>query len=78
MLLPIKLNTRKDGGDQEWINFYLNTFVVLHPNADIKTVEAKFKKVYETNANEQIKDAKAKYNFKETICTDCSHCWICT
>ncbi len=65
MLLPMKLNQRNNGGDQEWLNFFLNTFVVLHPNADLKKVEAKFEKVYETNAREQIADAKVKFNFKE-------------
>ena len=45
MLLPIKLNLRKGREDKNWINFYLNTFVVLHPDADIKKVEEKFKKV---------------------------------
>ncbi len=67
MLLPMKLNERNNGGDMEWLNFFLNTFVVLHPNADLKKVEAKFEKVYETNAREQIADAKVKYNFKESF-----------
>jgi hypothetical protein len=30
-------------------------------------VEAKFKHVYEDNASEQIEEARAKYNYKETI-----------
>ncbi len=67
MLLPMKLNTRNNGGDQEWLNFFLNTFVVLHPNADVKKVEEKFSKVYDANAKDQIKDARAKYNFKESF-----------
>ncbi len=67
MLLPMKLNERHNGGDEEWLNFFLNTFVVLHPNADVKKVEAKFRKVYETDAREQINQAKIKYNFKESF-----------
>jgi putative ABC transport system permease protein len=67
MLLPMKLNERNGGGDNQWINFYLNTFVVLNQKANIAAVEAKFKKVYESNAKDQIKEATEKYNFKETI-----------
>ena len=67
MLLPMKLNERENGGDKEWINFYLNTFVVLHPKANLKAVEEKFRKVYETNAKDQINEARAKYNMKESF-----------
>jgi putative ABC transport system permease protein len=67
MVLPMKLNERNGGGDKEWINFYLNTFVVLNPGANISAIEDKFKKVYETDAKEQIRDAIAKYNMKESF-----------
>lgn len=67
MLLPMKLNLREGRADDQWINFYLNTFVVLHPDADIKKVEAKFAKVYETDAATQINEAKEKYQMKESF-----------
>jgi len=67
MLLPIKLNLREGRVDNQWINFYLNTFVVLHPDANIKRVEEKFKKVYEADAAEQIKEGKEKYNITSTF-----------
>jgi putative ABC transport system permease protein len=67
MVLPMKLNEREGGGDNQWINFYLNTFVVINPTAKIPAVTTKFKKVYETNAKDQIKEAIEKYSFKETI-----------
>ena len=67
MVLPIKLNQRDNGGDKEWINFFLNTFVVLQDGANVPAVIAKFKQSYETNAREQIADAKAKYNMKESF-----------
>ncbi len=66
MILPMSIRER-DGADDQWINFYLNTFVVLHPDANIKAVEAKFKKVYEANAKEQLQEARAKFNFKESF-----------
>lgn len=67
MLLPMKLNLREGRADNQWINFYLNTFVVLHPDADIKNVTAKFAKVYEANAAKDITEAKEKYGMKESF-----------
>jgi putative ABC transport system permease protein len=58
----------RDGvGDVQWINFYLNTFVVLRPGADIKKAEEKFKTVYESSAASQIKEAREKYGIKSTF-----------
>lgn len=62
VVLPLKLNERNGGGDKEWHNFFLNSFLVLNPNADIKKVEAKMQHVYETEAREQIKNIREKYN----------------
>jgi len=67
MLLPIKLNLREGRADNQWINFYLNTFVVLHPGANVKKVEQKFAKVYEADAAAQIKEGREKYNMTETF-----------
>ncbi len=67
MLLPMKLSQRDNGGDQLWLNFYLNTFVILQPGADIKTVESKFQKVYDANAREQIAEAKKTFNLNESF-----------
>ncbi|MFT3679000.1 MAG: ABC transporter permease [Ferruginibacter sp.] len=61
MLLNMKL-TLNNGGDMEWLNFFLNTFVVLNPHADVKAVEAKMKKVYEKDAKDQLQKAKELYN----------------
>lgn len=66
VVLPMKLNQRDGGGDQQWMNFFLNTFVVLTPNANIKAVEAKMKRVYEENAKADIKEAREKYDYKNT------------
>jgi putative ABC transport system permease protein len=67
LLLPMKLNLREGRIDNQWINFYLNTFVVLHPGADLKKVEEKFKTVYETEAANDIKEGKEKYNMTESF-----------
>lgn len=67
MLLPMSLNTRNGGGDQEWINFYLNTFFVLQPGADTAKVKQKMEAVYAKLASKQIQEAKEKYDFKNTF-----------
>jgi len=67
MVLPMSLNEREGRKDNQWINFYLNTFFVLNKGADIKRVEAKMKNVYERQAKDQIKEAREKYNFKNSM-----------
>ncbi|MDP4213083.1 MAG: ABC transporter permease [Bacteroidota bacterium] len=39
--------------DNNWLNAYLGTFVLLSPNADIKAVAAKFDQVYASQAGQQ-------------------------
>jgi putative ABC transport system permease protein len=41
--------------DKNWLNAYLGTFVVLHPQADRDAVVKKFNQVYARNASEQLK-----------------------
>ncbi|HCN82732.1 MAG TPA: antibiotic ABC transporter permease, partial [Sphingobacteriaceae bacterium] len=63
ILMPLKI----DKGNENWGNIYLNTVVVLAPNADIKQTEAKMKKVYETDAAEDIKTWAEKFGEKNTM-----------
>ena len=42
--------------DKNWLNSYLGTFLVLHPNADIEKVVQKFNHIYSQNASAQIKE----------------------
>jgi putative ABC transport system permease protein len=60
ILMPLKI----DPGNENWGNIYLNTFVVVAPNANIKQAEAKMKKFYEADASGEIKEAKEKYGEK--------------
>ncbi|MBC7919537.1 MAG: ABC transporter permease [Ferruginibacter sp.] len=66
MLLPFQYNELSPV-ENEWIGFYLNTFVVLHPDADYRTVEPKLDRVFLRNAKNELARAKQKYNFNETI-----------
>ena len=67
MVLPMSLNEREGRRDNQWINFYLNTFFVLNKGAEISKVEAKMKDVYERQAKDQIAEAREKYNFKNSM-----------
>jgi putative ABC transport system permease protein len=66
MLLPFKYN-EKTAPSYEWIGFYMNTFLVLRPDADYKTVEAKLDKVFLKYANDELVQAKEKFNFNNKI-----------
>lgn len=61
-LLPMTLNEREGGGDKNWINFYLNTFFVLGPRANIPQVEAKMQDLFMRNAKDEIAQIKQQFN----------------
>lgn len=67
MLLPMKLNMKDGKGDDQWLNFYLNTFFLIDEQADVAKVEAKFKQVYASTASDQLAAMKEKYGFKNTM-----------
>lgn len=47
--------------DNNWLNSYLGTFVVLHPDADKHTVLQKFNSIYQTNGVAQIGNREFDY-----------------
>ena len=61
VLMPMVVAAKDEANNENWFNIFLNTFVVLNPGADVKVVEAKMKKVYETDARETIKMVAEKY-----------------
>ena len=58
VLLPINVPAEEEAKTDNWSNFFLGTFVILSPNANIKSVEAKMKKTYEADAADMIKKNK--------------------
>jgi putative ABC transport system permease protein len=44
--------------DNNWLNAYLGTFVVVHPEADLKKVEQKFMTIHNTNAKQQLENGR--------------------
>jgi len=60
MLLPKKVNHI----DNQWNNFFENTFLVIKPGTNIKQLDAKINKIYLTDAASQIKENADKYGDK--------------
>ncbi len=63
--MPIKVSKQDEADNDNWFNFFMNTFIVLTPGADVNAVNAKMAKVYETDAQETIKKVAEKFDFKD-------------
>jgi putative ABC transport system permease protein len=50
-----------------WFSFFLNTFVVVDPHANLKSIEATMQKVYEKDAKDAIKEMAEKYGMKDKL-----------
>jgi putative ABC transport system permease protein len=64
LLLPFHRDKKLDN---QWVNFYLNTFVTLKPLANPRVVEAKFARIYAHDAKEQLIAAKKEWNYTSKI-----------
>lgn len=64
LLMPMHRDKKTDN---QWINFYMNTFVTLKQHANPQVVEAKFARIYEKEAKEQIIAAKKEWNYNSKI-----------
>jgi putative ABC transport system permease protein len=58
VLLPIHVPAEEEAKVDNWSSFFLSTFVMLSPNANIKSVEAKMQSTYEADARDLIKKEK--------------------
>jgi len=63
-LLPLKVSAEDENNNGNWFNSFLSTFVVLAPGADVKAVQRKMDKVFESDAGEAIREIKSKYGIK--------------
>ena len=61
ILVPLQEPVADAQNSENWFNFFLNTFVILSPHADTKTVETKMKKFYDEDTKEAIKNLIARY-----------------
>jgi putative ABC transport system permease protein len=61
MLLPFRISAEDEQNSENWFNFFLNTFVVLAPNADVAAVEAGMHHFYLADSKEALKTITEKY-----------------
>lgn len=61
MLLPIKESNEDAANSENWFNFFLNTFVVLNPHANIPAIESQMNKFYDQDSRDAITSLKAKF-----------------
>ncbi|HWB28747.1 MAG TPA: ABC transporter permease, partial [Chitinophagaceae bacterium] len=66
MLLPMKFQQSQED-DKQWFNFFLNTFFVLKPGANVAATENKMAKAFNTDAADQLKEMRDKYGFKDKV-----------
>src|SRR5579862_642426 len=64
LLSPIKVSKQDEAENTNWFNFFLNTFVLVDKNANIRTVETQMNKFYQSDAKEAIKILAEKYDMK--------------
>jgi putative ABC transport system permease protein len=61
MLLPIKISAEEASNSENWFNFFLNTFVVLEPAANMQAVETKMQQFYVADSKDALKVLTEKY-----------------
>ncbi|SFQ09711.1 ABC transporter permease [Parafilimonas terrae] len=60
-LLPFKESADDARNNDNWYNFFLNTFVVLQPSANLNTVNTEIQKFYVRDAGQTFKEMTEKY-----------------
>lgn len=66
ILLPLGISEKMLTAKETWMNFHLNTFLVLNENADVAAVERKMNAVFNREAAEIIKEIADRIGDKAT------------
>jgi len=61
ILLPFKESKEDASDNTNWFNFFLNTFVVLNPQANISAVESKMNQFYNGDSKDAIATLSAQF-----------------
>ncbi|TAG49127.1 MAG: ABC transporter permease, partial [Runella slithyformis] len=64
-LLPKIVDAKEYSNSDNWFNFFQNTFVSLHPKAEMPKVETKMKQVYEADSKAAAEKNLKEYGVKE-------------
>jgi putative ABC transport system permease protein len=67
MLLPFKESASDANDNENWYNFFLNTFVVLSPNATTASVEKSMQEFYVKDASGIFKEMKEKFGLDPNL-----------
>jgi putative ABC transport system permease protein len=67
ILLPLEVTDKAKQDNDNWLNFHLNTFVLLSDKADITAVERKMKAVFDKEAGEALKEFEEAMGNKTTF-----------
>lgn len=61
ILLPLRPSAEEMQSQENWFNFFLNTFVVLDPNTNVATVEKQIQQFYDRDSKEAVKMLTEKF-----------------
>ncbi|RNI34284.1 ABC transporter permease [Hanamia caeni] len=61
ILLPLRPSADDMQSQENWFNFFLNTFVVLDPHANVATVKKQMQQFYDRDSKEALKMITEKY-----------------
>ena len=61
ILLPFRPSAEDLQSSENWFNFFLNTFVVLNPKANVASVENQIQQFYDRDSKEAVKMITEKY-----------------
>lgn len=64
MLIPMH---KSKNTDDQWINFYINTFVKIPTGTNVENIEKQFASVYASDAKEQLATAKKEWNYNNEL-----------
>jgi putative ABC transport system permease protein len=67
ILLPFRAGPDDLQNKENWFNFFLNTFVLLDPGANIKQVETQMQQYYESEASTVFKEMVARYGIGDAV-----------
>jgi predicted permease len=65
VLLPLVVQPEEMNNPLNWFNTHLNTFVLLHPGADVRAAETRMNLVYAACSKEAVRQATEKWGADE-------------
>src|SRR5580704_658196 len=65
VVLPLKVSAADESNNSNWFNSFLTTFVVISPQANIKSVQDKMDKVFKADASEAINNIRVRFGIKD-------------